>query len=224
VNASALANHLTAGPLLLDFDGPVCSVFAGYPAPQVARELISLLGELGVSLPPEILSEEDPMVVLQWAGDHPDPKIVVAVEDALCAAELKAVDVAEPTPFGHETILNAAARGIAIAIVSNNSASAVERYLTTQGLAEHVSPVVGRAYADPARMKPSPEPIFKAAQLLDVPARICTLIGDSLSDLGAAKAAGIAIIGYANRDWKVDAFQQADVVVTTMQDIADALR
>lgn len=27
------------GAVLLDFDGPVCSILAGYPAPQVAAEL-----------------------------------------------------------------------------------------------------------------------------------------------------------------------------------------
>ncbi|MGK5682034.1 HAD hydrolase-like protein [Actinoplanes sp. URMC 104] len=30
----------------------------------------------------------------------------------------------------------------------------------------------------------------------------CTLIGDSLTDVGAAWAAGISVIGYADQAWK----------------------
>jgi len=32
----SLASLIGTGPLLLDFDGPICSIFAGYPAPNVA--------------------------------------------------------------------------------------------------------------------------------------------------------------------------------------------
>jgi hypothetical protein len=39
VTAEDLAAILRRSPvILLDFDGPVCSVFAGYPAPQIERE------------------------------------------------------------------------------------------------------------------------------------------------------------------------------------------
>jgi hypothetical protein len=40
------------GAVLLDLDGPVCSIFAGYPAPKVAAELVDVLrcsGELKVA-------------------------------------------------------------------------------------------------------------------------------------------------------------------------------
>lgn len=33
--------------LLLDFDGPVCDIFAGYPAPRVAQELRDLIAAQG---------------------------------------------------------------------------------------------------------------------------------------------------------------------------------
>ena len=42
MNGRTLADLVGAGPLLLDFDGPVCSIFAGYPAPRVAAELVAL--------------------------------------------------------------------------------------------------------------------------------------------------------------------------------------
>ncbi|GAA2636229.1 HAD family hydrolase [Paractinoplanes durhamensis] len=217
------AYRFGAGPLLLDFDGPVCSVFSGYPASRIAAELVGLLDQVRVAVPDRVRRERDPMAVLRWVGDHAERRVVVAVEDAFCAAELAAVGTAEPTPFGHQVILNAVRRGNAVGVVSNNSAVAVEAYLDVHGLTCHVSPVIGRAYADPARMKPNPEPILTAARILGVAPQECVLVGDSLSDIEAARAAGVGIIGYANRPWKVDAFRAADHTVTSMQTIAEAL-
>ncbi len=45
------------GAVLLDFDGPVCSVFAGYPAPHVAAELAEVLRQRRVDVPPDLASE-----------------------------------------------------------------------------------------------------------------------------------------------------------------------
>jgi hypothetical protein len=55
--------------LLLDFDGPICSIFAGYPAPRVAAELVALLDVEGVAVPPEVRGEGDPLAVLRWVGE-----------------------------------------------------------------------------------------------------------------------------------------------------------
>lgn len=78
----------------------------------------------------------------------------------------------------------------------------------------------GRAYAAPSKMKPSPEPILAAARALGVDPAVCMLVGDSLSDIEGARAAGVRVIAYANRPAKVDALKAADAVVTTMGDIA----
>ncbi|MEU5907920.1 HAD family phosphatase [Micromonospora sp. NPDC047467] len=214
-----------AGALLLDFDGPVCSIFAGYPAPQVAAELVDVLRRRGVDAPPDLASETDPLEVLRRTGAAGDRGITRAVEDALCAAERRAVETAEPTPYGREVIVAAKQVGMPVAVVSNNSAGAVSAYLAAHRLAGYVSPVVGRAYADPDRMKPNPEPILQAVRALGKPSPRCLLVGDSLSDIEGAQAAGVAVIGYANRPAKVDAFRLAgaDAVVSSMGEIAGLL-
>lgn len=56
----------------------------------------------------------------------------------------------------------------------------------------------------------------KLGRLLDLPARFGT-------DIEAARAAGVRVIGYANRSWKVNAFSAADAVVTSMGDLAEIL-
>ncbi|MBC9002142.1 HAD family hydrolase [Micromonospora aurantiaca (nom. illeg.)] len=224
---SADLGHLLGevGAVLLDFDGPVCSIFAGYPAPQVAAELVDLLRRRGVEVPPDLASEPDPLEVLRRASAAGNHGVTRAVEDALCEAERRAVETAAPTPYGREVIVAARQAGMPVAAVSNNSAGAVTAYLTAHRLAEHVSPVVGRAYAEPDRMKPNPEPILQAVRSLGEPAARCVLIGDSLSDIEGARAAGVMVIGYANRPAKVDAFRLAgaDAVVTSMGEIAAAL-
>ncbi|MET8123431.1 HAD family phosphatase [Micromonospora sp. NPDC005291] len=213
------------GAVLLDFDGPVCSIFAGYPAPLVAAELVDVLRQHGVDVPPDLASEPDPLEVLRRTGAAGDHGITRAVEDALCAAERRAVELAEPTPYGREVIVAAQQAGMPVAAVSNNSAGAVAAYLAAHRLAGYVSPVIGRAYADPDRMKPNPEPILQAVRALGRPPSQCVLVGDSLSDIDGARAAGVRVIGYANRPAKVEMFRAAgaDAVITSMGEIAAAL-
>ncbi|GIE96687.1 HAD family hydrolase [Paractinoplanes rishiriensis] len=211
--------------VLLDFDGPVCGIFAGYPARDVAAELVELLYRHGVDLPPYLTSETDPLEVLRWTGSACDHAVTRSVEDALCEAELQAVASAAPTPYGREVIVAARQAGLPVAVVSNNSAGAVTAYLTEHRLAGHVAPVIGRAYADPDRMKPNPEPISRAVRLLGVPPERSVLVGDSLSDIEGGRAAGVHVIAYANRPQKANPFRQAgaDVVITSMGSIAELL-
>ena len=98
------------GPLLLDFDGPVCSMFARYPAPRVADELVALLDARGVSMPAEVRRQGDPLAVLRWVGGTCSQELTAAVEEALCAAELHAAASAVPTPFGRDLIFRAYGR------------------------------------------------------------------------------------------------------------------
>ncbi|MEV1071086.1 HAD family hydrolase [Micromonospora parva] len=213
------------GAVLLDFDGPVCSIFAGYPAPQVASELVDELRRRGVDVPPDLASEPDPLEVLRRTAATGDHSITRAVEDALCAAERRAVETAEPTPYSREVIVACRQAGIPVAVVSNNSAGAVNAYLSARRLTAHIPLVIGRAYADPDRMKPNPEPILQAVNAVGQLASHCVLVGDSLSDIQGARAARVSVIGYANRPAKVEEFlsARADVVITSMGEIARIL-
>ncbi|MDO3687365.1 HAD family hydrolase [Micromonospora sp. C28ISP2-4] len=213
------------GAVLLDFDGPVCSIFAGYPAPQIAAELVDLLRRRGVNVPADLASESDPLEVLRRTGAAGNHGHTRAVEDALSAAERQAAAKAEPTPFGREVIVAARQAGLPVAVVSNNSAEAVTAYLVAHRVAGYVCPVIGRAYAEPARMKPNPEPILKAVRALGQSPERCVLIGDSESDIEGAQAAGIRVIGYANRGYKIGLFRTAgaDAVITSMSTLAEAL-
>lgn len=74
-------------------------------------------------------------------------------------------------------------------------------------------------------MKPNPEPILQAAQALgELPER-CVLVGDSLSGINGTRAAGVRVIGYANRPGTAKPFQAAgaDAVIFSMGQIAGTL-
>jgi HAD superfamily hydrolase (TIGR01549 family) len=212
----------TAGPILLDFDGPVCAVFSGIPAPTIAEELRTVLASAHVEMPDEILRESDPLEVLRWSATLADDALTGRVEDALRAAELAAVESSAPTPYAREVIIAARESGRPVAIVSNNSAEAISSYLARHRLSTYVAPVVGRPYAAPDQMKPSPEPLHAALSQLDAAPAAAVLIGDSLTDITAAQAASTRVIAYANKPHKVEPFRAAgaDAVVTSMVEVA----
>ena len=212
--------------ILLDFDGPVCGVFAGRPAPGVAARLADIVASIGHVAPGELVRGGDPIELLRWADTFQDPNLTRTVEDALIAEERAAVAVAEPTCGADILITTARHVGKRVAVVSNNSGAAVADYLAVHGLARDVDVVVGRAYAEPARMKPDPSPLHTALAALGAVPEDAVMVGDSIADVAAARAAGVPVIGYANRDGKDTrlAGAGADIIVTDMAALATDLR
>ena len=225
IGDAGIGRLLSRGPLLLDFDGPVASIFGGYPAPTIAEQLRRLVEREGVSVADKARHETDPMEVLRWTSTLGNEKLTRKVEDALCRAEMIAVETAIPDRYGHAVITKAREIGKPVAIVSNNSAGAIVTYLAAHNLTQCIAFVAGRAYAEPTLMKPNPEPILRAANALNAPSASCTLVGDSLFDIEGARAAQMPVIAYANKAPKVQRFMdaKADIVITSMADIVDAL-
>ncbi|WP_329107071.1 HAD-IA family hydrolase [Micromonospora sp. NBC_01699] len=209
--------------LLLDFDGPVCSIFANYPAATVATELRRLLVNQGVTLPEHIQTEADPLAVLRFTTTLNQPTITRRIDDALRAAEVTAAATAEPTPYAREVIVTAHQTGRRVAIVSNNSAEAVRAYLTARRLTDYVHPIIGRAHAQPDQMKPNPAPVLAAIRELQADPTQCALVGDSESDVEAAQAAQVTAIGYANKRGKRARLAKAEATIGSMAELATAL-
>jgi len=203
------------GPILLDFDGPVCAIFATLTDASVAAQLRRVLDEHGAQIPERIQTVNDPLEVLRFTATIGTPSLTARVEDELCRAELAAVGGARQTPYAREVIVAAHQAGRSIAIVSNNSAAAIRRYLDAHRLARYITTIVGRAHADPARMKPNPMPILRAVLTLDAEPAACVLVGDSTSDIEGGRAAGVRAIGYANKPGKRNRLVQAGVDAIT---------
>lgn len=206
----------SADALLLDFDGPICSVFAGFPAPVVADQLRDVLKEaVGADLPPAVAKAQDPFKVFEYAAslgeDH-----ARYVEAALSAHEVEAVATAEPTPSAHDLIRAWHRSGRLVGIVSNNGARAVETYLGLHDLVGSVANVAARRSHDPLLLKPRPHLLREAMSTLRVKPARCLFVGDSDTDVVASSAVSMPVIGYANKPGKVETLSALDpqLVVT----------
>lgn len=215
----------TVDALLLDFDGPVCAVFANLPAYRVAGQLRDVLIQGGhTTLPTEIENTDDPFDVFTYAATLGTGEARY-VEAALQAREVEAVTMAEPTRGAYETITAWRTTTRKLAIVSNNSQAAVNTYLRLHNLDSFVHTVSARTSSNPALLKPSPHLIHEAAMALGVEPTRCALVGDSSTDIRAAHTAHALSIGFANKPGKISTLEQAGAhtVITSMRIIASAM-
>jgi phosphoglycolate phosphatase len=230
---------MTAGPLpgalgdllartrdvLLDFDGPVCDIFAGLPAATVAGRLRKLIGGQGIPVPDQVARSADPIEVFAFAATV-SADLARQVEAEMADQELAAVATARPTPYVHDVVTSCRDSRRAVAVVSNNSDRAVRRYLALHGLYDRIDLVCARTSHDPALLKPHSHLIEAAITGLGAPPAACLLIGDSATDMHAARLAGIDSIGYANKPGKHArlAAAGATAVVTSLADLVLGLR
>ncbi len=219
------ATIAATGAVLFDFDGPICNVFAGLPAHGVARDLAEIMDSYDANLGGKARGTDDPMEILRLAPLGGESALR-DVEDALTAAEIAAVKVVGAPVTGAVAALSAAyVSGRKIAVVSNNSADCVQEFLVRHDLAHLVHEIVGRAAYRPDLMKPAPYSLLLATERLGVAPRDCTLVGDSVTDVEAARAAGAMSIGFANKPPKLLSLAEAgaDTVISDMNVLADVL-
>jgi phosphoglycolate phosphatase len=208
--------------LFLDFDGPICSIYAGLTDATVAAQLRKLIpGEL----PETIATTPDPIEVFTYSATVSD-ELAARVEAEMADLEVAAVPTADPTPYVHQVIASARESGRVIGVVSNNGPRAVNAYLDRHGLSDGIRLVVARTSHDPALLKPSPHLINEAVRGLDADPAATTLVGDSFTDIEAAHSAGVASIGYANKSGKRERMKElrAGAVITSMADLALSVR
>jgi phosphoglycolate phosphatase len=212
-----------AEAVLLDFDGPICRIFAGFPAPMVAAHLRDLIASRGVRLPHQLYDEPDPLNVFRFAATL-GPDTCKLVEDALRDAEIRASHSAEPTPHAEDFMRAWRRTGRTLAVVSNNSQAAVESYLRARVVRRYVDAIAARTEPDPTLMKPNPHLVLQALRQVDATQPV-VMIGDSESDIQSARAAGVPSIGYANKPGKEERLRQAgaDAIIRTMEELLKGL-
>jgi phosphoglycolate phosphatase-like HAD superfamily hydrolase len=210
--------------LLLDFDGPICSIFAGMSDDTVAKKLRRRLAAAGVEIPAEVRSVSDPLEVFRAVAAR-GRDVGQRAQRELTLLEVQAVATARPTDGAAELITTAHQSGRSVTIVSNNSGQAVAAYLNNHRLARYISAVIGRDDPNPTHMKPSPYRLCQAIQILKATPEECAYVGDSVSDVTAAHAADLAAIGYANKPGKDERLADAgaDTVITRLADLVEAI-
>ena len=110
--------------------------------------------------------------------------------DALSAAEsLKAL-----TPIAEPRSVFSALRtmGLRLGVATNNSERSARRQIEALGIAAHVEFVAG--YNSGHGVKPEPGMVLAFAEHIGVPAPSLAVVGDTLHDLAAARAAGAVAV------------------------------
>jgi HAD superfamily hydrolase (TIGR01509 family) len=202
VNESAAELVARKKHLLVDFDGPICAVFGSMSDRTVAKALIKLLRERGRHLCPDIDAAADPFDVLRYSATLPDPDDVRAVEAEMRRLEVAAVHTAPPTTGALPTLRRLVDQGHTVTVVSNNSDDAVHTYLALHDATEMAMQVSSRSDANLDHLKPEPFLLHQAMHTLGASPSECVMIGDSLSDLQAARHAETASIAHANKPGK----------------------
>ncbi|MCP9621138.1 HAD family hydrolase [Nocardia otitidiscaviarum] len=208
--------------LLLDFDGPICTVFAGASNREAATMLASVLDS---PLPEEIADTNDPFDVLQYAASL-DPITAAAVERRFTEVELQAVKTAQPTPFTRRFLSYFAEVAEGIAVVTDNSTTAATAYFAAHDGYPRwfVNAVHGRTSADVSLGKSSPHLLYQAMEQCLATPDECCFVGDSVSDIETGQAAGFPVIAFADRPEKVQRFAEhaPAAIITSMEELSDA--
>jgi phosphoglycolate phosphatase len=211
--------------VLIDFDGPLCEIFAGMPSGEVADELRRELRAVGIDIPSGAATTDDPLEAFRAVADLGDQVATIA-QALLTALEVQATQTARPTPGSADLIVTAIRTGRTVTVVTNNSTAAVMAYLTRQRLDPYVGKIIGRDDPDPALMKPSPYRVRMAVGALQAEPEDCVFIGDTVTDVLAGLLGGVAVIGYANKPGKAEALSHAGAraVTADLTEITTALR
>ncbi|MFE2967657.1 HAD family hydrolase [Streptomyces sp. NPDC059340] len=215
--------------VLFDFDGPICRLFAGHSAEDVAKDLVEWLERQGLR---GLLTEEeqvhpDPMVVLYAVHRrHPHSDLVSELEQRLTQQELKAVPSAWPTAYADPLIRTWSAVGARLAIATNNSARTATSYLASRDLTGCFAPNIYGRGQDLHHLKPDPHCLNRALNALGAAPAAALMIGDAPSDYEAARQAGVPFLGYAHTAYKEKLLREAGAedVVSSLEPVLRVLR
>ncbi|MGQ4598220.1 HAD-IA family hydrolase [Nocardia sp. R6R-6] len=108
------------------------------------------------------------------------------IEAAFVAIEVETVRTARQTSYVHSVIRAAASPSHTVAIVSNNSATAIQISLDARSL--EFAGIFARSGADVQQLKPTPYLLQQAINTLGVTTDECVFVGDSITDIQAAHA------------------------------------
>ncbi|MFB7503490.1 HAD family hydrolase [Streptomyces broussonetiae] len=215
--------------VLWDFDGPICRLFAGRRAEQVAAGLVEWLERQGLHglLTDTERETPDPQTVLRAVGRrHPDGDLVTALEERLTQEELRAARSALPTAYADPLIRTWTAVGARQAVITDASPRVVRSYLETRGLLGCFgSRLYGRT-EDLHHPEPDPHRLSRALGAMGAEPSAALMIGGAARDITAARRAGVPFLGHARNEagWRVLRAAGAGPVVCSLQPLLRALR
>jgi HAD superfamily hydrolase (TIGR01509 family) len=134
-------------------------------------------------------------IIISFYPDRSDPSFLRICGEAVLAAFRELPDEQTPLLPGARQVLEAiSSRGITMAVATGRTepSKKVREWLGKIGIGHHFRAVV--TAADVVARKPAPDCILECARQLGITASDCLVVGDSTTDIGAAKAAGAGVV------------------------------
>jgi phosphoglycolate phosphatase len=128
-------------------------------------------------------------------------------------------DTAQPYTGAAESLRTLHDAGLRTAVVTNKQHRFAGALLDRLGLADWVDVVVGGDTC--ARRKPDPQPLLFACDSLHVPPSESLMVGDSVNDVQAARAAGIPIVcvSYGYNEGRDPRTLECDLLLDSLAEI-----
>lgn len=176
---------------LLDFDGPLAKLM---PPPLNLQAAIAVKSSVGNHLPSQMLNAIDHLAILKSLTGN--AAILARAEQAATAIEVECAQTCELSDW----LLNLSdyliRRNVPCAVVSNNSLHAVKSFLGRPDVPLKPTVISARTPTNVNHLKPDPFLLTKALAALTARPEKTTLIGDSPTDIQAARACGVRALGY----------------------------
>ena len=130
----------------------------------------------------------------------------------------------EAYPGLMETLIRLQDEGFRMAVVTNKATRFVRPHLDKAGILRFFDAIVGGD--DAHAKKPDPAPIVMAAQRLGVPVSRMLMVGDSVNDAQAARAAGCPVVLLPHGYNEGEPVQRLDCdgIVPSLAAVADCVR
>jgi phosphoglycolate phosphatase len=128
-------------------------------------------------------------------------------------------DSAQPCDGAAELLHTLHQAGLRAAVVTNKQHRFAAALLERRGLSSWVDVVVGGDTC--ARRKPDPQPLLFACESLQVPPFESLMVGDSVNDVQAARAAGIPVVcvSYGYNEGRDPRTLDCDVLLDSLREI-----
>jgi phosphoglycolate phosphatase len=217
--------------LLFDLDGTLLDT-----ASDIARALNDTLQEFGMAALPvgevaRMIGRGSPMLIERAAALRgrtlSDQDRAVMLERFFRhygALEESAESHAEAYPGVRDTLREMHEAGMQIAVVTNKHFRFANGLLHRLGLRGWVNVVIGGDTCE--RRKPDPQPLLYACESLGVSPIQALMVGDSLNDVKAARAANIPIIcvPYGYNEGQDPRLLDCDAMIETLAELPGLLR
>ncbi len=118
-----------------------------------------------------------------------------------------------------ETLVQLRNKGYHLAVISNKNESLCQKVMQTLGIKCFFEAVIG-ADSTPFR-KPSPEPVLKLLRDFRVSSSETVIVGDSINDIAAGKAAGVITVGCKYGYGDLAELSPSDYVVASFSKILE---